>query len=66
MSMSFPGQGWRKSSYSGHNGNCVEVAADHSTVAIRDSKAPDMPHLVTTAQSWRSLLAAVKRGTFDR
>lgn len=32
---------WRKSTYSGKDGNCVEVARlDGSAVAVRDSKAP--------------------------
>ncbi|WP_119727876.1 DUF397 domain-containing protein [Thermomonospora amylolytica] len=57
---------WRKSSHSNGGGECVEVAAARSVVAIRDSKSPDMPHLVTTAQGWRSLVASVKRGAFDR
>ncbi|SEG87464.1 protein of unknown function [Thermomonospora echinospora] len=57
---------WRKSSHSNGGGECVEVAAAHGMVAIRDSKAPKAPHLVTTAQDWRSLLSAVKRGMLDR
>ncbi|MEU9759487.1 DUF397 domain-containing protein [Streptomyces sp. NPDC047985] len=33
---------WFKSSYSGSDGgDCVEVAVDHSTVCVRDSKAAD-------------------------
>ena len=35
---------WHKSSYSGQNGNCVEVARNlPGLVAVRDSKAPDAP-----------------------
>ena len=35
---------WHKSSYSGQNGNCVEVARNlPALVAVRDSKAPDAP-----------------------
>ncbi|MET8658383.1 DUF397 domain-containing protein [Streptomyces griseus] len=32
--------GWRKSSYSGHDGDCVEVAELGVAVGIRDSKVP--------------------------
>lgn len=31
---------WRKSSFSGNTGNCVEVAVTKSGVAVRDSKNP--------------------------
>jgi uncharacterized protein DUF397 len=31
---------WRKSSFSGANGNCVEFAPTTSGVAVRDSKDP--------------------------
>ena len=33
---------WRKSSYSGQSGNCVEVARNlPGLIAVRDSKEPD-------------------------
>lgn len=31
---------WRKSSHSGNDGNCVEVAWSSEGVSIRDSKSP--------------------------
>lgn len=34
---------WRKSSYSGNQGNCVELA--HTLDAVRDSKNPTGPAL---------------------
>ena len=49
---------WRKSSYSGQSGNCVEVARNlPGLVAVRDSKNP-------TGRSWRSRgdLAGVHQG----
>ena len=52
---------WRKSSFSGDSGNCVEVRQDLR--AIRDSKSPAGPAL---AVEWGVLLAAVKAGAFDR
>jgi hypothetical protein len=48
---------WRKSSFSGSGGNCVEVRQD--LAAIRDSKNPDGPAL---AADLPRLLAIVKSG----
>jgi hypothetical protein len=46
---------WHKSSRSGQNGACVEVARNLSgVVAIRDSKYPDGPVLVVTRAAWRA------------
>ncbi len=49
---------WRKSSYSGQGGACVEVCGDLS--AFRDSKNPDGPVLYTTGV--RQMLRLVKAG----
>jgi Domain of unknown function (DUF397) len=53
---------WRRSSYSGTNGNCVEAAAARAAVAVRDSKDPDGPRLVFAPVAWRAFAAAVKAG----
>jgi hypothetical protein len=69
---------WRKSSYSGANGSCVEVAplpgadlgdaADRGTVAsrgaiaVRDTKDRSGPALVFTARQWRAFAAGIKNG----
>jgi Domain of unknown function (DUF397) len=53
---------WRKSSYSGNTGNCVQVAVTESVVGIRDSKDPDGPDLVVTHQEWRGLVQTIKTG----
>jgi hypothetical protein len=54
---------WRKSSYSGGSGNCVEIANDLSgAVAIRDSKNPTGSTLVFTTRAWRAFVAGVKNG----
>jgi Domain of unknown function (DUF397) len=57
---------WRKSSYSGGSGNCVEVADGlPSVLGVRDSKDPAGPALVVSPGSWRAFTAAVKSGEFD-
>lgn len=48
---------WRKSTRSGQQTNCVELA--NNLVAVRDSKSPAGP---TLAGDVRSLIAAVKSG----
>jgi hypothetical protein len=50
---------WRKSSFSGNSGDCVEVRQD--LAAVRDSKNPG-PAL---AADLSRLLAAVKSGKLD-
>jgi hypothetical protein len=52
---------WRRSSFSGNSGECVEVRQD--LIAIRDSKNPAGPTL--TADLTR-LLATVKAGDLGR
>lgn len=49
---------WRKSSYSGSDGNCVEVGRG---VGVRDSKSPAVELPLTTRQ-WDALLNLVKAG----
>ncbi len=43
---------WRRSSYSGGNGACVEVAAAPARVLLRDSKDPDGPILAVGTPQW--------------
>ncbi|ANZ18239.1 DUF397 domain-containing protein [Streptomyces noursei] len=57
--------GWFKSSYSGpSNGDCLEVAAGHAHVPVRDSKRPTGPALLFPAASWADFVSAVRRGEF--
>ena len=52
---------WRKSSYSGNSGNCVEVADLDGTVAVRDSKDQEGPVLLFAADTWARFIAEIKR-----
>jgi len=56
---------WRKSSYSGNTGNCVEVADLGSRVAVRDSKDPDGPRLVFSRVIWGAFVQSIKTGVHD-
>ncbi len=47
---------WRKSSFSGAEINCVEVARGSMLVGVRDSKRPDGPILKFEPGSWSRLL----------
>ncbi len=52
---------WRKSSYSGDQGNCVEVAAlPDGGHAVRDSKDPNGPVLQFTADEWASFMDRIR------
>jgi hypothetical protein len=57
---------WRKSSYSGQTGNCVEVAGNlPGTVAVRDSQDPAGPALILTPAAWRALTRRVRNSELD-
>jgi Domain of unknown function (DUF397) len=52
---------WRKSSYSGQSGNCVEVALNlPGLVAIRDSKTSHGPKLMVSRATWRAFLLGLR------
>ncbi|MFH9353796.1 DUF397 domain-containing protein [Kitasatospora sp. NPDC017646] len=54
---------WRKSRFSGNQGNCIEVADGLvDIVPVRDSKDPGGPALVFPADAWTSFVAAIKTG----
>lgn len=54
---------WRKSSYSGQSGDCVEVAGTlPGAVAVRDSKDPEGAAIVLAPTAWRALARRVKDG----
>lgn len=44
---------WRTSSYSGNQGNCVEVALDPQIAMVRDTKDRDGGTLGVSVQAWK-------------
>ncbi|RKT86388.1 protein of unknown function [Saccharopolyspora antimicrobica] len=56
---------FRKSSYSGANGQCVEVAGADGSRWVRDSKNPLGDLLHFTDAGWTQFLRSMKTGTFD-
>jgi len=66
MSKSTEINGWRKSSYSGSNGNCVEFAPfGAELVAVRNSRDPEGAVLFFDRDELGAFLAAVKTGELD-
>jgi hypothetical protein len=60
-----PGAVWRKSSFSGHQGNCIEVAElESGEVAVRNSRFPTGPALVFTPAEWTAFVGGVEQGEF--
>ena len=58
--------GWRKSSHSSGNDNCLELAtATSQVVGVRDSKNPSGPVLVFNIQQWDAFLIGLRAGDFD-
>lgn len=51
---------WRKSTYSGPQDNCVEVADLDPHVGIRDSKNPSGGHLSVTPAVWATFVNSLK------
>jgi hypothetical protein len=51
---------WRRSKYSGSNGNCVEVGTDSPAVLVRDTKDREAGTLAFTAEVWVNFTASLK------
>jgi hypothetical protein len=51
---------WRKSSYSGEYGTCVEIAVAVPLVGVRDSKSIETGHLTITTPQWTAFVGAVR------
>jgi hypothetical protein len=55
------GASWRKSSYSNANGgNCVETAADHGLILVRDTTSRDGGTLTFNADAWATFLGTLR------
>lgn len=57
--------GWRTSTRTLGQGQCVEVGFGGRRVGVRDTKNRAAGHLTVPARRWREFLASVKLGTFD-
>ncbi|MFJ9558037.1 DUF397 domain-containing protein [Nocardiopsis sp. NPDC101807] len=53
---------FRRSSYSGSQGNCVEVADAAALHAVRDSKTPEQAPLTFGRDEWGRFLDDLKNG----
>ncbi|MEO3809744.1 DUF397 domain-containing protein [Sphaerisporangium sp. B11E5] len=52
---------WRKSSFSGDSGECVEVASNLPGVRlVRDSKDPAGPVLAVSTEGWSAFVREVR------
>lgn len=57
---------WHKSSRSGTESNCVEVAATADGAAVRDSKHRDAGHVTVDSNQWHAFLTHLKTGAYDQ
>jgi hypothetical protein len=53
---------WRKSTYSGNEFECVEVALSPHLVRVRDSTDPTGPQITVSPAAWRAFVADVAAG----
>jgi hypothetical protein len=53
--------GWRVATYTGGQGNCVEVGKSATTIAVRDTKSrEDGPVLRLSTATWRTFTDRIK------
>ncbi|WP_454193991.1 DUF397 domain-containing protein [Nocardia sp. Marseille-Q1738] len=58
---------WFKSTHSGADQECVEVAfLDGDMIGVRDSKNPTGPALMFTPSEWDAFTAGMTDGEFNR
>jgi hypothetical protein len=55
------GRDWRKSSFSGNGGECVEVGHVHDAIAVRDTNDRAGAMLRFSPAAWRMFADHVKR-----
>ena len=69
MNVDLTGANWHKSSRSGGQGQCVEVAtslpAAPGHVAVRHSQRPGAETIVYTDAEWAAFIGGVRDGEFD-
>jgi len=57
---------WKKSTRSGANGQCVEVALNlPGIVAVRHSQRPGAEVIIYTEAEWLAFIGGAKDGEFD-
>ena len=55
--------GWRVATYTGGQGNCVEVGKAATVIAVRDTKSREGgPALCLTPAIWRTFTERIKAG----
>ncbi|WKK25903.1 DUF397 domain-containing protein [Streptomyces olivoreticuli] len=65
MDHDLPKTQWRKSTYSGDSGDCVEVADGFlDMVPVRDSKDTLGPSLRVATRAWSEFISGVRAGAF--
>ncbi|WP_433522198.1 DUF397 domain-containing protein [Nocardia pseudovaccinii] len=67
MNTDLSGVNWFKSSHSGGQTDCVEVAwLDTGSVGVRDSKNPTGPALIFAPGEWDAFTTGITDGEFQR
>jgi hypothetical protein len=51
---------WRKSSYSGSSGSCVETSSGHGVILVRDTTNRDGGTLSFTSAAWQTFTSKLR------